>query len=215
MTCNAGSEMFEKWNPNVDNSCPVDYCVRVMRKAKEESCGEEVLCREGTWQAYEIIRDITEGRGQSDDLELLKELTGLMKDNAGCEMARYAASICLDSIKEYEEEWDRHISRKRCTNLVCKGSFTLYIDPAICDGCGKCIESCSIKAIVGGQGLIHVIDTNTCVKSMECMGVCPNGAIKKAGPVKPKLPLEPVKVGNFGQVEEDGGGRRRHRRKSS
>lgn len=215
MFCDSKSDIFVKWNPDEKNACPVDYCKALMKSAKEESCGEDVLCREGTWQAYEIIKDITEGNGKSDDLELLLELTGLIKENGGCDMSRTAASICMEMIGSNEEEWDRHIRRKRCTNLVCKASFTLYVDPMVCDGCGKCLETCSHSAISGGQGLIHVIDTDMCTKSMECINVCPKGAIKKAGPVKPKLPAEPVKAGSYGQAEEEGGGRRRRRRKSS
>ena len=63
--------------------------------------------------------------------------------------------------------------------------------------------------------MIHVINTDNCSKSMICVSVCPKGAIKKAGAVKPKLPGEPVPVGSLSQTEDSQEGettRRRRRR---
>ncbi|AYO29396.1 4Fe-4S dicluster domain-containing protein [Biomaibacter acetigenes] len=216
MTCKANSAVLPKWQESDANACVVDYCKNLMDTARKESCGKCVLCREGTWQVYEIIKDITEGNGQSEDFELLLEILEQMDKNAKCEMSRTAASICIDLMKAHEEEWDKHIRRKRCSNLVCKGTYTVYVDPQLCDGCGKCLESCPHGAIAGKAGMIHVINPNMCSKSMICMSVCPKGAIKKAGAVKPKLPSEPVPVGSFDQPSAGQEGetmmRRRRRR---
>lgn len=214
MICHTSGELFPKWEDADINACVVDYSMNIMNVAKKESCGKCVLCREGTWQVHEIIKDITEGNAKSDDFELLSDLLEQIKDNAGCDMSRTAAGICKDMMKRYEEEWDMHIRRKRCSNLVCKGTFTLYVDPITCDGCGKCMESCPQGAIAGGAGMIHIINPDICNKSMVCLSVCPKDAIKKAGSVKPKIPNEPVPVGSFSHSigEEDDGRRRRRRR---
>lgn len=213
MNCNKGSDILTKWDDKDKDACVVDYCMNIMRIAKNESCGKCVLCREGTWQVYEIIKDITEGNAKSEDFELLTDLLEQIRDFASCEMSRNSASVCIDIMKRYEEEWEMHIRRKRCSNLVCKESFTLYVDPNMCDGCGKCLKSCPQGAIVGGEGLIHIIKTDICKKSMVCISVCPKEAIKKAGPVKPKTPSEPVPVGSFGSSSAaDEGGLRRRRR---
>jgi NADH-quinone oxidoreductase subunit F len=215
MICNETRDVFSNLKKYEEKECPVDYCGSIMKIAMDESCGMCVMCREGTRQAYEIIKDITDGKCKSNDLELLIELAELIKENASCDMSKKAAEICLEMIIENEEEWDKHIYRKRCTNLVCKGAFTLYVDPDLCDGCGKCLEACPSAAISGGDGLIHVINTDICNKSMECMRVCPKEAVKKAGALKPKLPSQPVKVGAFGQSSEGGDdtGRSRRRRR--
>ncbi|HHV10606.1 MAG TPA: 4Fe-4S binding protein [Clostridiales bacterium] len=214
MICDKDSKIFTKWEEAGKEACVVDYCMNLMGTAKNESCGKCVLCREGTWQVYQIMRDITEGKAESEDFELLADLLGQIQNYASCEMSRNAAAVCMELLKSHEEEWDMHIRRKRCTNLVCKGTYTLYVDPDICDGCGQCLKSCPQEAIDGGDGLIHVIRTDQCNKSMVCVSVCPKAAIKKAGAVKPKIPGEPVPVGSFGASEGsgEGGGRRRRRR---
>jgi ferredoxin len=196
-------------------ACVVDFSKMMMDLARRSSCGKCVLCREGTWQVHEIIKDITEGKTQSGDFELARELLEQISINAGCEMSVTAASHCRSLLENYQEEWDQHIRRKRCTSLTCKVSYTLFIAPELCDGCEKCVDICPQAAIVGGMDMIHVMDAEKCNKCLLCVDVCPKGAIKKAGAVKPKLPVEPVPVGSFGAMAgeaEEGSGMRRRRR---
>lgn len=197
------------------SACIVDFSMRLMDAARRESCGKCVLCREGTWQVYEIIKDITEGKAESGDFELLTELLEQISDNGGCEMSAQAASVCLGLLRNCQAEWEQHIRRKRCTSLTCKASFTVYIAPELCDGCGKCLEECPDGAILGGKDLIHVIKTDSCRNCMLCADICPKGAVKKAGAVKPKVPAEPIPIGSFGDAgggNEDGTVMRRRRR---
>jgi len=216
MICNVNSSLLPDWEDFNNqaangNACVVDYSKNLMDIARKETCGTCVFCREGTWQAYEIIKDITEGNAHSDDFELLMDILENMAKGASCEMTKTASERVIKLMKMHEDEWDMHIRRKRCTNLVCKGTFTLYVDPLLCDGCGKCLNSCPHLAITGGEGMIHMINTEVCQKSMTCLSVCPKGAIMKAGQMKPKLPDKLVPVGSF-QRSEDGTGRRRRRR---
>ena len=214
MSCKASSIVFSSWDDSDEDACVVDYCMNIMDVARKESCGKCVLCREGTNQIYEIIKDITEGKVEREDFELLLDVLAQIKDNASCEMASTAASICMDLMKTHEEEWDLHIRRKKCKALVCKGTYTLYVDPEICNGCGKCLDSCPQGAIVGANEMIHLINTDICKKCLVCVSVCPKGAIKKAGSMKPKIPSELVPVGSFNQSlsDEESGTTRRRRR---
>lgn len=215
MICKTDGSLLPNWDPSDNSACVVDYCKQLMDIVRKETCGQCVFCREGTWQIYEIIKDITEGHSENEDFELLLDVLGQIEAGASCEMARESSVRCIRLMKEYEEEWDKHIRRKRCANLVCKCSYTLYIDPQICDGCGECLESCPPGTIAGGPGMIHVIHTEMFGSTLLSVSTCPKGAIKKAGPVKPKLPVEPVPIGSFknaGEGNEDGGARRRRRR---
>lgn len=215
MSCEIDGHELPIWDYSQQGTCVIDFCKNLMDTARKESCGQCVLCREGTWQVYEIIKEITEGNGRNDDFELLVEILTQIEINGKCEMSKSSASQCIKLMEKYEEEWDNHIRRKRCKNLVCKGTYTFYIDPKICDGCGECIERCTSGAIAGSVGMIHIINPSLCNKTMVCAAVCSKGAIKKAGPIKPKVPSEPVPAGSFGQSEEEEGGNtiRRRRRK--
>lgn len=213
MICDTSSEIFSPWQAT-EETCPVDYCRQVMSTAMEASCGNCVLCREGSRQVHQIILDISEGNGASEDFELLQDLLNQIKDHGSCEMSRTAAATCLEMMQTYEDEWDRHIRRKLCKTMVCRGTYTVHIDPVLCDGCGKCLDACKARAIKGGEGLIHVINNSQCDKTLACVRICPKGAVKKAASVKPKTPDQPVPVGSFGQKAAEGeGGKRRRRRR--
>lgn len=221
LICESQSKDLPVWDGTAftdGTACVVDFAREQMDLARRASCGKDVLCREGTLQAKAILADLSQGKGEGEDLELLSELWTLISQNAGCELSKTAAGRCLTLLEDYPEEWDQHLRRKRCTNLICKMSFLLYIAPERCDGCGKCVTVCPEDAIAGGTDLIHVIELEACTKCMACVEACPKGAIQKASAsgVKPKVPAEPVPVGSFGSAAgeegDEGGGMRRRRR---
>jgi NADH-quinone oxidoreductase subunit F len=187
--------------------CTVDWSKSMFDYARRESCGKCVLCREGTMQIYSIIRDITESKGEAEDLALLTELSHIMERNAGCEQARKVAKNLLVAIEMYQDEWEMHIKRKRCPALVCRNYISYHILPENCQGCMLCSNSCGKGAIAGSEGLIHVIDQEKCSRCGECTKVCSYDALQKAGAIKPKTPEFPIPVGSF----ESGSGRRRRR----
>lgn len=188
--------------------CPVAWALDLMTKARAEACGRDVMCRDGLNQIVHILSDDVRGRGETDDLELLKDLLGVIAEQAGCDMARYAANCVLKSIELNVEEWEMHIKRKRCTALYCKSYYTVHVSPEKCTGCGKCLSVCPAGAIAGGEGLIHVVDNDKCTRCGACFEACPDEAFIKAGGVKPRVPESPVPVGSF----QAGGGLRRRRR---
>jgi len=218
MICETKGITAIEWNDDDyinGTACVVEYSRALMELVKKESCGKDVFCREGTWQISEIIADITNGKGEADDIDLVKELLELLSENINCRMSSSAAAQCLDLMNRYRDEWELHLRKKRCTNLICKPSFILYISPELCDGCEKCTSVCPVDAIAGGKDLIHVIDSETCTKCMKCVDICPKSAIKTvaASGLKPKVPEAPVPVGSFetDNKEENGYMRRRRR----
>ena len=100
--------------------CPVDWAKNVADTARMNNCGLEVMCRNGMNQIYTIINDITEGKGQKGDIELLKDLLSVIIDSKGCDFAVKAAEAVLKSVTDFSKEWENHLIRKRCSNGICK-----------------------------------------------------------------------------------------------
>lgn len=188
--------------------CPVDWAKKCIDLARMENCGESVMCRDGMTQLQAIISDLVRGRGEAEDIELLRDIATVISGSKGCELAEKAAKNLLFSLEHYADEWDAHCRRKRCSALVCPSYYNVYIDPAVCKGCGDCIKAAPEGAIAGGEGLISVVKDDSELKTAEFFASCPNGAIKKYGAIKPRIPEEPVAVGSFAA---EGGGRRRRR----
>lgn len=94
-------------------NCPVQQAKDILYNAKFKADALCVFSREGTAQVYRIVSDITEGRGEPGDVDLLRELLPLIASYADCDISKQAAAECL-SLLEDESEWEYHISRKRC-----------------------------------------------------------------------------------------------------
>ena len=191
--------------------CPVDWSKTLVERLSQNSCGRDVLCREGSLEIVRIISDISEGKGEEDDMALLDELLETIKANANCEMGRTAAERINGLLGRQGEKWSQHIMRKRCPDLVCTALISLHIAPEKCTGCGECKVVCPEGVIAGGPNLIHVIDRASCTKCLECFNICPEAAVVKTttGAII-RAPEEPVPVGEVGR--SGGEGRRRRRR---
>ncbi len=102
-----------------DKSCMVDIAKYYMGFLKEESCGKCYTCRKGTQRMYEILEDITEGRGTLDMLDLLEELAHVVADTTMCGLGQTASNPVLSTLKYFRNEYIEHIVDKRCRAGVC------------------------------------------------------------------------------------------------
>jgi NADH-quinone oxidoreductase subunit F len=102
-----------------ENTCMVDVAKYFMNFLKDESCGKCFTCRKGTQRMWEILDDITSGRGTLDQLDLLEELAQVVKDTTMCGLGQTAANPVLSTLRYFREEYERHITAKRCDALVC------------------------------------------------------------------------------------------------
>jgi ferredoxin len=192
--------------------CPVYWSRGLVTALSRESCGRDVLCREGSLQLAAIFADISDGKGSEDDIGLSRELLSTIRGGVNCGMMRDAADRCLRNIDECYDRWEQHVMRKRCPDLVCPTLLTVYVVPGNCTGCGNCAEVCPSSAISGGEGMIHVVDADRCTRCMACEGACEVSAIARAtAGALIRTPDSPVPVGSYGDAA-GGEGRRRRRR---
>jgi len=103
-----------------ENTCMVDVAKFFLNFLRDESCGKCLSCREGTQRIWEIVTDITQGKGKDGNIELLEELAKSVKDASMCGLGQTAANPVLSTIKYFKEEYEDHIKYKKCPALVCK-----------------------------------------------------------------------------------------------
>ncbi|MBW2263228.1 MAG: FAD-dependent oxidoreductase [Deltaproteobacteria bacterium] len=103
-----------------ENTCMVDVAKYFMSFLKDESCGKCFTCRKGTQRMYELLEDITEGRGTPEHLDLLEELAHVVKDTTMCGLGQSAPNPVLSTLRYFRHEYEAHIHDKRCDAFVCK-----------------------------------------------------------------------------------------------
>jgi NADH-quinone oxidoreductase subunit F len=160
-----------------DNTCMVDIAKYFMNFLKDESCGKCFSCRKGTQRMYEILDDISSGRGSLGSLDLLEELAVAVQDTTMCGLGQTASNPVLSTLRYFRDEYIEHIEKKRCPAGVCKDLIVYYINEH-CKGCMLCIKACPEGAITGKKKQRHLIDTSKCIKCGSCKNVCKSGAVE-------------------------------------
>jgi NADH-quinone oxidoreductase subunit F len=103
-----------------ENTCMVDIAKYFMNFLKDESCGKCFTCRKGTQRMYEILDDISKGKGTVEHLDLLKELAEAVKDTTMCGLGQTASNPVLSTLHYFHNEYHRHVVDKKCDSFVCK-----------------------------------------------------------------------------------------------
>jgi NADH-quinone oxidoreductase subunit F len=161
-----------------ESTCMVDVAKYFLNFLRDESCGKCISCREGTQRMWEIVRNITEGKGKDSDIDLLKQLANSVKDASLCGLGQTAANPVLSTIRYFKDEYLAHIRDKKCPAAVCKDLIQYSIIPEKCTGCLACIKPCPQEAITGELKQVHILDQEKCIKCGACFEVCNFDAIK-------------------------------------
>ena len=113
-----------------DTSCMVNVARFFVEFCMTESCGKCIPCRAGTAQMYTLLTRICEGTGTMDDLELLIELCGTVKETSLCGLGQTAPNPVLSTLKYFKNEYLEHIAHKRCPAGVCNMARESAAEPA-------------------------------------------------------------------------------------
>jgi NADH-quinone oxidoreductase subunit F len=161
-----------------ENTCMVDVAKYFLNFLRDESCGKCISCREGTQRMWEIVTDITEGKGNRGDLEFLEALAKTTRDASLCGLGQTAANPVLSTIRHFRDEYEAHLRDKKCPAGVCKELIQYSIIEENCTGCLACIKPCPQEAISGELKKVHVLDQSKCIKCGACYEACNFDAIK-------------------------------------
>jgi NADH-quinone oxidoreductase subunit F len=97
-----------------ETTCIVHAAMVITRFYRHESCGQCTPCRQGTTWMYRILHRIEHGKGRTEDIDLLLDICDNIEGNTICPLGDAAVPAVRTSIKYFRDEYDYHITNKRC-----------------------------------------------------------------------------------------------------
>jgi NADH:ubiquinone oxidoreductase subunit F (NADH-binding)/ferredoxin len=160
-----------------EDDCMVSVAKFYLDFTVEESCGKCAPCRIGNKRLYELLDKISKGNGSMEDLDLLRNLSAVIKDTSLCGLGQTSPNPVLSTMDNFYDEYLAHVIDKKCPAGQCKALLEYHIDADLCIGCTLCSRVCPVDAIIGERKEQHVIDQEKCIKCGACMEKCKFNAI--------------------------------------
>jgi NADH-quinone oxidoreductase subunit F/NAD(P)H dehydrogenase (quinone)/NADP-reducing hydrogenase subunit HndC len=160
-----------------DHTCMVDMARFFMDFIQDESCGKCTPCREGTKRMLDVLEKITHGHGEPEDIELLEELSDMIKDSSLCGLGQTGPNPVLSTLQYFRHEYEAHIIEKKCPAKRCAALLKFEVDKEKCTKCGICFKSCPSSAVQWQKKESAFILKENCIKCLTCITNCPADAI--------------------------------------
>ncbi|MBW1847734.1 MAG: NADH-quinone oxidoreductase subunit NuoF [Deltaproteobacteria bacterium] len=160
-----------------EKTCMVDMARFFMDFVQDESCGKCTPCREGTRRILEVLEKICDGRGEPEDVGILKDLSEVIKTSALCGLGQTGPNPVLSTLRYFKDEYEAHIYEKRCPAKRCVSLLKFEVDAEMCKKCGLCFKACPTDAIRWVKKEAAIIDKDKCIKCMTCYDKCKFDAI--------------------------------------
>jgi len=115
-------------------TCMVDLSRFCLDFLADESCGKCPPCRIGTRVLHNILGRITTGEGRVEDLDILESLGEHVRRTSLCGLGQTAPNLVLSTLRHFREEYEAHVSERRCPAARC---------------CGFCLNVCRDDGVGG------------------------------------------------------------------
>ncbi len=76
---------------------------------RDESCGQCVQCREGTWWLEKMLREIDEGKGSMEYIDIILDACSQMRGTTICALADGCAMPVASIVTKFRDEFEEHI----------------------------------------------------------------------------------------------------------
>lgn len=160
-----------------EDDCMVSVAKYYLDFTVEESCGKCAPCRIGNKRLYELLDQITMGKGTMEDLDRLRNMSHVIKDASLCGLGQSSPNPVLSTLDNFYDEYVAHVTDHKCPAGQCKALMQYVISPENCVGCTACARVCPVGAISGERKEVHHINPDICIKCGACMEKCKFDAI--------------------------------------
>ena len=111
-----------------EDQCVVKNTYTLARFYRHESCGQCSPCREGTGWMEKILKNIDEGKGAMNDIDLLWDIQRKIEGNTICPLGDAAAWPVAAAIRHFRDEFEWHVlNPEKC--LTENYGLRHYADP--------------------------------------------------------------------------------------
>jgi NADH-quinone oxidoreductase subunit F len=97
-----------------DTSCMVRVAQNLAHFYRDESCGQCVQCREGTWWLEKMLTMIEQGKGKMEYIDTLLDACSQMRGTTICALADGCAMPIESIVKKFRHEFEEHIRLGKC-----------------------------------------------------------------------------------------------------
>lgn len=160
-----------------EDDCMVSVAKFYLDFTVEESCGKCAPCRIGNKRLYEILHEITLGKGKMEDLDKLKNLSKVICDTSLCGLGQTSPNPVLSTLDNFHNEYVAHVTEQKCFAGQCKDLIKFEVIAENCVGCTACARNCPVNCISGERKQVHFIDQALCIKCGVCKVKCKFNAI--------------------------------------
>lgn len=163
-----------------ESNCMVDIAKFYVEFSQDESCGKCTPCRIGTRRMLEILRKVTDGEGEMEDLDELVALGDDIKEGSLCGLGQTAPNPVISTLKYFRDEYIAHVKDKRCPAGACEKLRRYRVVPEKCIACGLCAKACGVEAVAGERKKppYKILDEK-CINCGACFEKCPVGAVER------------------------------------
>jgi NADP-reducing hydrogenase subunit HndC len=102
-----------------EKTCVVDLAKVLLQFFRFECCAKCTPCRTGTQRIYNIIKEITDGRGTLESLDELQAFGQDMELLSNCGLGQTASVAVRDILKHFRPEVEEHVRDHVCRAGVC------------------------------------------------------------------------------------------------
>lgn len=162
-----------------ENDCAVDISKFYLGFCVDESCGKCAPCRVGGTQMLAILKKISHGKAEEEDLSRLSQIAQAMQKASLCGLGQTAPNPVLSTLKYFMAEYRAHVIDHKCPAGKCASLVSYRITREKCTGCGMCARVCPADAISGSRQDKYVIDAAKCISCGQCFDVCKFAAVSR------------------------------------